>query len=303
MPRPRPCRGSRPEGRKLPTLDAEVRGTLPGSFVRLSLGFVHYELLGPVRGRVLVLVPGLSVPYTTWDRNAGYLALQGFRVLRYEHYGRGYSDRPRGAYDLDFHVEQLAELLQALLPGERVFLAGLSMGGPVAAAFAGRHPDSVAGIALVDPLFEWPARGFLTGLLRLPLMGETVMALFGARMLTLGQRGDFFQEKAYRDFVPLYTAPLRYRGLPRSVLAAMRSLPSWQLVEGFRALGLAGLPTLLVWGREDAVLPLEQSGRLLRLLPGAEFLCIEGAGHVPHWEKPEVVNAALLGFLGRLTRG
>src|SRR5512133_1271455 len=88
--------------------DAE-RARLPGSFARLALGYVHYEISGPKEGALVVLVPGLSVPYSTWDRNASFLARGGFRVLRYEHFGRGFSDRPRCSYDLALYVSQLVE--------------------------------------------------------------------------------------------------------------------------------------------------------------------------------------------------
>ena len=90
-----------------------------------------------------------------------------------------------------------------------------------------------------------------------------------------------------------------YRGIEGAVLATMRSIPSWPLKRSFVALGRSGLPVLLFWGREDATLPFEQSSRLLDCLPGAEFHAVEGAGHVPHWEKAEEVNEAVLEFLHR----
>jgi pimeloyl-ACP methyl ester carboxylesterase len=283
----------------MPRLDVAARSTLPGSFVRLGRGFVHYELLGPEGGPLLVLVPGLSVPYSTWDRNASFLAAEGCRVLRYDHYGRGFSDRPRAVYDLDFHVGQLVELLPALGLRETALLVGLSMGGPVAAAAATKYPNLASGVVLVDPLFEWPRQASLARLSLLPLIGDAVMALRGPGMLVEGQRLDFLDPRAFEDFIPSYLPPLRYRGILRSVLSVMRSIPSWPLVGVFEGLGSSGIATLLLWGREDATLPLDQSSRLLALLPRATFRCIEGAGHVPHWEKPREVNGAILEFLPR----
>ncbi len=275
------------------------RGAPAGSFVRLSRGLVHYELSGPGHCPLVALVPGLSVPYSTWDRNAPALASAGFRVLRYEHYGRGFSERPRVPYDLDLFVEQLVELLQALRQGGAAFLVGLSMGGPVAAATAARRPELVAGVALFDPLFEWPARGFRARLLTAPIAGDLVMALRGSRILAEGQRVDFLREASYREFLPSYLPPLGYAGIGRAVLSTLRSIPSWPLLETYAELGRTSLPLLLLWGREDATLPFEQSGRLLRLLPSAEFHCVEGAGHVPQWERADEVNAALIEFLRR----
>jgi pimeloyl-ACP methyl ester carboxylesterase len=270
-----------------------------GSFARLSRGLAHYELSGPPEGPTVVLVPGLSVPFSTWDRNAPALAAAGFRVLRYEHYGRGLSDRPRLRYDLDLFVEQLAELLPALGLRRPALLVGLSMGGPVAAAAAARHPGLARAVALVDPLFEWPAPGPRARLLTMPVVGDALMALRGADILAEGQRVDFFDPKAYAEFLSSYLPPLRHRGIGRAVLSTMRSIPAWPLARTYDELGGTGFPILLVWGREDATLPFEQSSRLLARIPRAEFVTIEGAGHVPHWEKAAEVNEALRGFLGR----
>jgi pimeloyl-ACP methyl ester carboxylesterase len=275
------------------------RGSLPGSYVRLGRGYVHYEISGPESGPLVVLVPGLSVPYSTWDRNAPALASRGFRVLRYDHFGRGFSDRPRAAYGIELFVEQLAELLAALGLAEPAAVVGLSMGGPVAAAAATRHPGLARAVALIDPLFEWPELGRVARLALSPLIGDAIMAVYGDKILAAGQRGDFFDEASFREFIPRYLPQLRYGGIGRAVLATMRGIDDWPLARIFEDLGRSSLPILLFWGREDATLPFEQSGRLLRLLPRAEFRCVEGAGHVPHWEKADEVNAALLDFLAR----
>jgi pimeloyl-ACP methyl ester carboxylesterase len=288
-----------PATRRKRILDEVERARLPGSFIRLSRGVTHYELSGPDAGPVVVLVPGLSVPYSTWDRNAGPLADAGCRVLRYEHYGRGYSDRPRASYDLDLYVEQLAELVSALALARPLALVGLSMGGPVAATAAVRHPGMVRALVLVDPLYEWSGQGLKAKLLALPILGDAVMAIRGGEILAAGQRGDFFDEAAYREFIPSYMPQLAYRGIARAVLATMRSIPSWPLARTYQELGRSGVPTLLFWGREDGTLPYEQSARLLASHPGAEFHSVEGAGHVPQWEKAGEVNRAILDFLRR----
>ncbi len=279
---------------------ATDRASLPGSFIRLTRGYVHYELSGPEDGPAIVLVPGLSVPYSTFDRNAPYLASRGFRVLRYDHYGRGFSDRPLVDYGLDTFVEQLAELLPAIGLTRPFVLLGLSMGGPVAAAAAARFPGVARALILVDPVYEWPEPGPAGRLLLAPFVGEAIMALGGARLLVRAQRRDFFDESSYREFIPRFLPPLRYRGLASAVLATMRSIPRWPLEDVYRELGRSGLSTLLFWGSEDAVLPFEHSERSLRAVPQAELHRVLEAGHVPHWEKADEVNAVLDEFLRRI---
>src|SRR5215813_9617396 len=88
-------------------LDAATRGRLPGRFAKLSDGYTHYELGGPAEGRVVVLAAGFSVPYYIWDPTFAALTAGGFRVLRYDYYGRGYSDRPTIPFDDEMYVRQL----------------------------------------------------------------------------------------------------------------------------------------------------------------------------------------------------
>ena len=77
------------------TLDDAARRSAPGKFVRLSDGMTHYELLGPDSGATVLLVHGFSVPYYIWDSTAAALSSKGYRVLRYDEYGRGSSQAPR----------------------------------------------------------------------------------------------------------------------------------------------------------------------------------------------------------------
>src|SRR5258706_1730610 len=96
------------------SLTDEARKGAGGSFIRLSDGVVHYELAGPERAGTVVLVHGFSVPYYIWEPTFEALARAGHRVLRYDLYGRGYSDRPRLSYDAETYDLQLLQLLSAL---------------------------------------------------------------------------------------------------------------------------------------------------------------------------------------------
>ncbi len=124
-------------------LTPETRASLPGQFISLPDGVTHYALDGPQDGPLVVLVDGFSIPMFSWERNVPALTAAGFRVLTFDLYGRGYSDRPDGPYNLDLFVRQIDELLTALKIDRPVDLVGLSMGGYITAGFANRYPDRV----------------------------------------------------------------------------------------------------------------------------------------------------------------
>src|SRR5512135_2050203 len=94
-------------------LDDAARASAGGSFIDLPQGRTHYELTGPADRRPVVLVHGFSVPFFVWDPTFEALAAAGQRVLRYDLFGRGYSDRPHAHYDLAFFARQLGDLLDA----------------------------------------------------------------------------------------------------------------------------------------------------------------------------------------------
>ena len=103
----------------------------------------HYQLLGPSGGPLAICVHGLSTPSFVFEALAAFLIGRGYRVLLYDHYGRGYSDRPKGRQDARFFASHLTELLDHLDLNERFDLYGYSMGGSIAAAYAAQNPSSV----------------------------------------------------------------------------------------------------------------------------------------------------------------
>src|SRR5437588_1686896 len=124
-------------------LDATARARMPGQFAKLSDGYTHYEIGGPAEGpggRVVVLAAGFSVPYYIWDPTFKALKDAGFRVLRYDYYGRGYSDRPPIPFTDDMYMEQLHQLLDAAHISRTFDLVGISFGGSFITSFADKYP-------------------------------------------------------------------------------------------------------------------------------------------------------------------
>lgn len=279
-------------------LNDEARQSADGSFVRLSNGMTHYELGGNESGEIVVLVHGFSVPYFIYDPTFDFLTRSGFHVLRYDLFGRGLSDRPRERNNLDFFARQLLELLDALRFSRPVNLIGLSMGGPIASAFALRHPERIGKLILIDPCGAKPVdTALLVRLARVPILAEIAYGLLGAKSLADNVAKDFFDPALVAHFQKRYKTQMQYEGFIRSILSTIRNNMLGSNIEVYRSLGKLNQQILLLWGRNDKTVPFEQSEILLNALPSVEFRVIENCGHIPHYEKPDEVNPILLNFL------
>jgi pimeloyl-ACP methyl ester carboxylesterase len=275
-------------------LDDGIRLLAPGNFIELSHGQVHYQLCGPAEGPLVVLVHGFSVPSFVWDPTFDALFSQGFRVLRYDLYGRGYSDRPDAAYDRKLYVEQLDELLSALDVEGPVDLVGLSMGGPVIASFTVEHPEKVARLVFVDP-FVGPVDA---GLVTVPGIGDYLVVVLLARTLPDRLAEDFYDPEKVPDWKGRFREQMRYRGFRRALLRSLRTFMAEDFSHLYTNLGSLGKPTLVVWGRHDQTVPFTHSERIAAALR-AELVVVEEAGHTPHLERPEVFEPELMMFLRR----
>jgi len=276
------------------SLDASARAAAPGKFARLSDGVTHYDLVGASDGRTVVLLSGATVPYYIWDSTSAALSAHGFRVLRYDYYGRGYSDRPALAYDLATYDRQLTELLDTLGIRSPVDVAGVSMGGAIAASFADRHPDRVRTITLVDPAIGIAGETPLP--LRTAFTGNLALT-FGASSMARGQLEDFVHPERYPDWVSRYESQMRYKGFRRSILETQRHDVFTKPARSFQALARSDIPMLVIWGKEDHTVPISFSDTIRAVFPRAEFHVIAGAGHLPHIEQAAIVDSILFKFL------
>jgi pimeloyl-ACP methyl ester carboxylesterase len=272
-------------------LNAEIRSHADGNFIQLSDGYTHYEIAGPDKAPVVVLIHGATVPYYIWDPTFDALKESGLRVLRYDIYGRGLSDRPKVTYDRKLFEKQLYDLLQRLEIHEPVSLVGISMGGSIAAEFTVTYPNLVNKVVLIDPMHEAEKAPWLN----IPLVGEYCWAIY-SHSLPESQLGDFLQPERFPDWPERYREQMKYKGFRRAILSTMRNYFPKDKLKTYEQLDKLEKPVLLIWGKEDKTLPFSSSERLLKVLD-AEFLPVEKAGHIPHYEHPEVVNPAIISFL------
>jgi pimeloyl-ACP methyl ester carboxylesterase len=276
------------------TLDAETRKGMKGSFVQLPQGVTHYEIAGPVNGPVLVLIHGFSVPSYIWDRNFKALADSGFRVIRYDAFGRGFSDRPEAAYTAAFYHQQINDLLDALGIKGSVNIAGLSMGGAIATSYAADFPARVNKVILIDP-FNQPSD---ISVLKTPCLGEYLNRVWFVPGLIDGQASDFYNPSSIpAGYKANFAEQMQFKGFSTAILSTLRNFISVDPKPYYERLGATQKPVLLMWGKQDQTLKLDKD---IPDLLHAQLLMVESCGHLPPLEHPDLVNKSITTFLKEL---
>lgn len=277
-------------------LNEHTRASINGEFIELSDGVTHYELKGDEQAKTIVLVHGNAAPYFSWDNNFDYLVDAGFRVLRYDVFGHGFSDRPDiDKYNRDLYDRQLVELLDKLEINEPIYIAGTSQGGSISIYFTAAHPGKVEKIALLSPLFDSFEGEGMTNLLKSKGLGEYLMGVVGDKSLVNPSKVLYSSEKN-EELKEKLSIQIHYKGKKRAVLANMRGDGINDATSFYKKVKEQGIPMLLTWGKNDRSISGESMTRLRQMIPQIQYYELEEASHLAHYEFPEKINPIMVNF-------
>lgn len=252
------------------------------------------------RGTPMIMVHGFSGNSWVWDPSYESLASR-FELYAYDLYGRGYSERrPSYRYDMALYQTQLAEFIDAMgLAGQPVVLAGMSMGGAISLRYAAEHTTSVAGLVLVDPAgmpFAKPAlETAAAALAGVPGVGEWFTAIAFPMVVRQAYKRSFFDDrKADAYFRERYSFSARIEGYRHAILSTVRNMDLNGETASAKTIGAAHIPTLVVWGDKDELVPVANYYTLRELIPQSSGLLLKDIGHMASFEAPELFNQAVL---------
>ncbi len=285
-------------GSNLKPLDDIERARAPGQFVELPGARIHYRLSGPEGAPVIVMVHGYSTPGFIFDQNAAALREAGFRVLQFDHLGRGWSDRPNSDYDTDFYDWELLTLLDALSITEPAGFVGLSMGGPIVAEFAVRHPERVARVFLFVPAgFDVAGLdGVQAMLIRTPVIGDWIWRMVAMKTITGDPQYDESGLAPENRLQGDVREQMKYKGYGRALLATARNFPLTGRDDTFRALAETGIPVSAVFGDKDPTVLVSSVEKFREALPEADLHVLEDADHGLNYKRHQDVNPVLTGW-------
>jgi len=266
--------------------ETEPKQLAAGNSVRVFGANLHYVDAGS--GSVVVLLHGLADDVGVWESVTPALAAK-HRVIALDQIGFGRSDKPLLGYRAGTFVDFLAGFLNELKI-DRASLVGNSLGGWIAADLALTHPERIDRLVLCD------AAGYA---------GVTkTMDPRALRALRLASREDIhylgpltFHDKRFYEDVDLAFKQRVTAGDGYTINQLLDSMIRGEDVLDGR-LGAIHKPTLIVWGREDKLIPLNFAERFHKEITGSRLEVIDNCGHMPHVECADKFDHALLKFFG-----
>ncbi len=275
----------------------EKYGGPPSQFVTLPDGQnIHLRDEGPRDAPAIILLHGSNADLHSWQPWVDALATD-FRIIRYDQIGHGLSGPSQdGRYALEDFVSDIGQVADHL-GLERFVLGGNSMGGWVSVGYALAHPGRLNGLVLVDasgaPVRRTPGQGGNIGftIAAMPGVNRIIEQVTPRGLVERSLRQSVSKQNvASPAAVDRYWELLRYPG-NRAATIARFNTP--RTVYTAQEIGELSMPTLIIWGDEDTIIPLAAGRWYDRHLPNSDLVVLEGVGHLP-MEEAAVDSAAAL---------
>jgi pimeloyl-ACP methyl ester carboxylesterase len=260
-------------------------------------GITRYKVFGEQNSATVILIHSFNGFLESWNPNIDSLVKAGHRVVVYDLFGRGLSDRPHVKYDLALFRNQLDSVREEV-GAEYVHLVGASFGCVIASDYALHHPEKIGSLVMLGPA-GWPDAHGPNPLLDIPLVAEVAFHFFGRQILKPKVEAYLFNLPLHYEVVNEWERFARYPGFTRAALSTIKHSPVLNYTAGWKKLGELKKPTIFVWGREDKTFPFASTEKIPELIPHAKVVSIENAAHWVNVEQAQQVNSAIISFLSR----
>ncbi|HET7333939.1 MAG TPA: alpha/beta hydrolase [Rhizomicrobium sp.] len=280
------------------TLEAKY-GTPPSQFITLADGAsAHVRDVGPRDAPVLVLIHGSNASLFTWSPWVARLK-NNFRVVTMDMPGHGLTGAvPSNDYSQEAMVEFVKHVTDKLgLPAFAI--GGNSMGGGIAARFAETYPARVTHLILVDAAGMNVKQGdkipLAFRLARIPVLNQILLHITPRKLVVEGLNDAIVRKSIITNtMIDQYWDFARMEGTRRATM--LRFQNSWDTYVADHIAQIKA-PTLILWGAEDHLIPVEAAHKFAAAIPGSKLVIYPATGHIPQEEVPDQSAAAVRAFL------
>ena len=251
-----------------------------GNFSELKNGYTYFNINNRSSENTLVFIHGFSVPSYIWDKTYNSAKEKGYKVIKLDLYGRGFSDNPSLDYTDELFANQVIELLEVLEIKTATFL-GLSNGGRVISKIADLKPN------IVEKLVYVSASSFNSHKeLKNKNVSENEIKDFIENKyptISSGQLSDFKYPENYPNWDDKYEELLKYNGFARALISTLKNHVN--LDSENKEISDSNKTVYTIWGDSDSVIVYNEiKNKLNKLLPNRFEYIVPNSGHLPHIE-------------------
>lgn len=275
-----------------------------GKKVKLTHGDVYYTLSGPSDGELVVFVHGINTPSWVFHQYQTYFTNNGYKVLSFDLYGRGFSSSPDVTYNDQLFTTQLYELLTFLDLKKVPFnLCGYSLGGAISTIFTTQHPELVKKLVLLAPagVLKLGLKENI-GLLitKIPLIPEFIYQQFAKGSFL--KKAHIHFEKDDLQLIENSKKGMTFQydnnpGYALAILNTMKNFPLTSLKNTYSKLTSLKKQVCIIWGDKDILVPFDNSKTILEVVPDAKLVVIQGKGHQVPLQEVEKCTKEIHSFL------
>ena len=264
----------------------------------LGHGTTAFRTYGPVSAPAIIVVHGATLGSMTYQDYAAPFVAARFRVVLYDQYGRGFSDRPRTPFSIDLMRAQLEELMDHL-GIERAHLYGVSLGGAIVTRFAAAHSDRVQTLGLQVPLIGGANVSRGVSLARLPVIGPLLARFYAIPAII--ERGESFspETEAGRTLMAHFKGQFAVKGTERVMAQIIGGDALSDRMEDHRVIAATGIPVHFAYADDDPEIPVSQVKAAIAVYDNADAHEFTG-GHFFSYGRAEQLADLYAGFIKKL---
>jgi 4,5:9,10-diseco-3-hydroxy-5,9,17-trioxoandrosta-1(10),2-diene-4-oate hydrolase len=280
----------------------------------MSVPDEHYIKIGSIRtrywmdgkGSPVILVHGMGGSATGWLTTFGPLCSQ-HKVYALDLIGHGRTDTPGPFLNPFSELTEFLCAFMSVLKIERAHIVGHSMGAAISALMTIKYPERVQRLVLADSAGLGREGAAFLRIMSIPGLGELLASMsyapdvqkFGKTLRTSLVNANYVTDELIENLFAVEQNPTQ----SKTMLKILRSGADWrgQKRSFYEPIihGLASVkqPTLLIWGKQDQLVPSQHGEQIVKLMPHARLELIDRCGHIPMFEQPKEFNNLLLKFL------
>ena len=269
------------------------------NFVDVDGVEIHYQEFGDKNDPTLLLIHGYTASTYVWKTVAPEFAGRGFHVIAIDLLGFGFSEKPAWFdYSIASQSRVILRLMNRLGIGKATII-GSSYGGAVAAWFTLDNPERVEKLVMVGAVINDTPKSYLAmRLAGVPGVGQAVSPFMidSRAFLRFRMKGTLHPANHHlitEDRIDSILRPLKAADAHNALLTTAKN---WDANRIEQDAHLINQPTLLIWGEEDNVIPLENGEKLYDKIINSRLVVLKNCGHIPPEEKPEIFTEIVTEF-------